>query len=207
MKIVRMIMVVLVSMLAVSSSVSAQVLVTGETGGKGNQAVLFSANGIFPEGLELVSVYGQYIYGVTDRLDFGPVYGHITALGRTQHYIGTGWNLALFRRKKAFVDVSFFGVATFPLNKRSEASTVLTAPSLVVSRPITLNGKSVSLYTGVSTLVPIGQTLDTLFTPPETVWNVPLGFSTVLNDGWSLYAEVDVHPTFKAVGIGLVKGF
>ena len=190
-----------------TSSASAQVLTTGETGGKGNQAILFSVNGIFPEGLKLFNIYGQYIYGVSDRLDVGPIYGNISALGSTQHYAGFGWNLALIHRSQAFVDVSFFGAATFPLNNRSEASTVLTAPSLVVSRPVTLNGKSVTLYSGITTLVPIGQTEDTLFTPPDVVWSIPIGFSTAVADGWSLYAEVDVHQVFKAVGIGLVKTF
>lgn len=150
------------------SSASAQVLATAETGGKGNQAVLVSVNGLFPEGLELFNIYGQYIYGVTGRLDMGLVYGNISSLGRTQHYAGLGWNLNIFRRDQVFVDISFFGAATVPLNKRDEASTAFTAPALVVSRPVTVYGRSVSLYSGVTTNVPISRTADKLFTPPDT---------------------------------------
>lgn len=190
-----------------ASQASAQILVTGETGGKGNQAILFSSNGIFPQDLGLFNVYGQYIYGVTDWLDLGPVHGNITALGRTQHYLGLGWNLNLLHRSKVLVDVSFFGTATVPLNKRNESSTVLATPALVISRPIKLNGRSISLYTGFGTLVPIGQTEDTLFTPPDFVWSIPVGFSTAVSRNWALYAEVDVHHTFKATGIGLVRVF
>lgn len=186
---------------------SAQVLATGETGGKGNQAVLVSVNGILPEGLELVSVYGQYIYGVTDWLDLGPIYGNVSALGRTQHYVGVGWNLNVLRRSRVFVDVSFFGVATVPLNKKDEASTVFTAPAVVVSRPVTVNGKSVSLYSGLNTNVPVGQRSDKLFTSPETVWNVPVGASTAISRHWLLFGEVDVHNSVKAIGIGVVRTF
>lgn len=191
-----------------TSSVSAQVLATGETGGKGNQAVLVSANGLFPDGLELLNVYGQYIYGVTDWLDLGPVYGNVSALGRTQHYTGVGWNLRLLRRSQIFVDVSFFGVVTVPLNKRDEASTVFTAPALVVSRPVTVNGRTASLYTGVNTNIPVGQTSNKLFTSPNAVWNVPVGFSTSVSEKWLLYAEVDVRTKrVYAVGVGLVRAF
>ena len=187
--------------------VSAQVLATGETGGKGNQAVLVSSNGILPEGLQLLNLYGQYVYGVTDWLDVGPIYGNISALSRTQHYIGLGWNMNLLHRDQVFVDVSFFGVVTTPLNKRDEASTVFAAPALVISRPVKLAGRSVSLYTGVNTNVPLGRVSDKLFTPPDAVWNVPVGFSTAVSDGWLFFVETDVRTRVEAVGFGLVRTF
>lgn len=190
-----------------TSSVSAQVLATGETGGKGNQAIFLSANNIVPEGLSLLNVYGQYVYGVTDRLDVGPVYGNISALGRTQHYVGINWNLTLLRRKQAFVDVSFFGVATVPLNKRSEASTVFTAPAIVVSRPVTVKGRPVSFYSGFNANTPIGQRADKLFTPSEMVWNIPAGFSTAVSGKWIICAEVDINNNLNAFGIGLIRTF
>lgn len=186
---------------------SAQVLVSGETGGQGNKAILLSANGIFPEGLELVNFYAQYIYGMNDRLDIGPIYGNITVLGQTQHYVGLGWNLNLVRRNRAFVDVSFFGAVTAPFNNRNKASIFLTASALVISRPINIGNRFLSLYTGISTLVPLGEKEDKLFTPPGVVWSIPIGFSTSLVDGWSVYTEVDVHPKFKAVGVGLIRAF
>lgn len=189
------------------SNASAQVLATAETGGKGNQAVLVSVNGLLPEGLELLNVYGQYIYGVTDRFDAGPIYGNITVLGQTQHYVGLGWNLTLLRRSQMAVDVSLFGTVTVPLNSRNDASTVLATPALVVSRPLTLNGKVVSLYSGLNTNVPVGQRTDKRFTPPGAVWNVPVGISTAVSGNWLFFAEVDAKDRVNAVGIGLVRTF
>lgn len=208
MKNVRQIFVVLSLVLTLGVSyVSAQVLATGETGGQGNSAVLISANGLMPEGLELLNVYGQYLYGVTNWLDIGPIYGNVSALGRTQHYIGLGWNLNLLRRNRTYVDVSFFGVATTPLNKKDEASTVFTAPALVVSRLVSVGGRSFGLYSGINTNVPLGQTNDKLFTPPDSTWNVPVGATTAVSKNWLLFAEVDFKRRLKAVGVGLVRTF
>lgn len=190
-----------------SNRASAQVLVTGETGGKGGRAVFLSANGLFPEGLELFNVYGQLAYGLTNNLDGMVVYGNISALGETQHYVGFGWNMTLIRRSQAFVDVSFFNVTTMPLHRRGEASTVLTTPALVVSRPITVGGRSLGLYTGLNATVPIGQVKGKLFTPPETLWNVPIGVSTTFAGNWSLYVETDIGPNLKTVGIGVLRVF
>lgn len=189
------------------SAVSAQVLATGETGGQGNSAVLVSANGLLPEGLELLNVYSQYIYGVTDWLDFGPIYGNVSALGNTQHYVGFGWNATLLSRDRVGVDVSLFGVATTPVNRRDESSTVLAVPAVVISRPITVNGRTVSLYSGWNTNVPVGQREGKLFTPSEYVWNVPVGASTAVSGNWLLFGEVDVHNGVEAVGFGLVRTF
>ena len=198
---------VTLSGLFLASSVSAQVLATGETGGKGNHAVLLSANAIVPDGLSLLNVFGQYIYGVTDRLDVGPVYGNVSALGRTQHYVGVSWNLNLLRRSQTFVDVSFFGVVTVPLNKRGEASTVFTAPAIIVSRPVNIKGRPINLYSGFNTNAPISQRADKLFTPPETVWNIPVGLSVAVSGKWMICAEVDIHNNVNAFGAGLIRTF
>lgn len=190
-----------------ASQVSAQVLVTGETGGKNNQAVFVSANGLFPKGLELLNTYGQFVCGWTDRFDVMVVYGNISALGETQNYVGFGWNANLLRRDQAFFDVSFFNVITTPLHRRDEASTVLTTPALVVSRPVTVGGRQLGLYTGLNATIPLGQVKDKLFTPPETFWNVPVGVSTNITSKWSLYVETDLGPNLKTVGLGLLKAF
>lgn len=184
-----------------------QVLTTGETGGKGNSAVFVSANGLFPEGLTLFNTYGQYVYGADDNLDLFVTYGNISAQGRTQHYAGVGWNLKLLGRDRAFVDVSFFNTFTLPLNKRNEASVMLATPAIVVSRPVTLAGRTVSLYSGLSLTAPVGQVKDKLFTPPETFITVPMGLSTALSGRWAVYAEFDAGRGQNTMGVGLLRTF
>lgn len=184
-----------------------QVLTTGETGGKGNSAVFVSANGLFPEGLTLFNTYGQYVYGADDNLDLFVIYGNISAQGRTQHYAGVGWNLKLLGRDRAFVDISFFNTFTAPLNKRNEASVMLATPAIVVSRPVTLAGKMVSLYSGLSLTAPVGQVKDKLFTPPETFVTVPMGLSTALSGRWTVYAEFDAGRGQNTMGVGFLRTF
>jgi|SRR3989344_7113211 len=190
-----------------TSSLFAQVLATGETGGKGNSAVFVSVNGLFPEGLTLFNAYGQYVYGVTDKVDVAVVYGNISALGGTQNYVGFGWNATLLKRDRAFVDVSFFNVTTIPVHRRSEASTILTTPAIIVSRPVTIKGKKAALYSGINATVPIGQVKGKLFTPPEVLWNVPAGFSTALSEKWAVYIETDIGTNLNTFGVGFLKIF
>ncbi len=185
----------------------AQVLATAETGGKGNHAVLVSANGLYPEGLTLFNAYGQYVYGLTDYIDVTVAYGNISALGESQNYVGLGWNAVLLRRSQAFVDVSFFNVITLPLSNRSQASTVVMTPAVVVSRPMTVAGKSITIYSGLNSLVPIGATQNKLFTPPETLFNVPIGISMPLSKKWIVCAEVDPGTNLKTLGLGVVRTF
>lgn len=185
----------------------AQVLVTGETGGKGNQTVFLSANGLFPEGLRLFNAYGQYVYGLNNRVDVLAAYGNISALSQSQQYIGMGWNAHLFKRNRTFVDVSFFNVVTLPLNKRKDASTVLMTPAIVASRPLSIAGKPLAVYSGISFLVPIGAVKDKLFTPPETFINIPVGVSIPLGRKWFFYAEVDPGTNLTTTGFGLARTF
>lgn len=182
---------------------NAQVLATGETGGKDSKAVFFTANGLFPEGLRLFNTYGQYVYGATNNLDLMFTYGNISALGRTQHYGGVGWNMNFLKRDKAFVDISFFNVVTVPFNKTGEASTILMTPAVVVSRPV---GKA-TLYGGLSSIVPVGKVKDKLFTPPETFFSVPMGFSAKLSENWIVCVEFDAGTNLKSTGIGFLKIF
>lgn len=186
------------------SRLKAQVLITGETGGKGNQAVLFTVNGLAPEGLRLFNAYVSYGYAVSDRVGLMATYGNITALGQTQHYAGVGFNAQLLRREKSFVDISSFNVLTTPLHRRKEASTLLLNSAIVASRPIT---STVTLYSGINFLIPIGSVRDELFTPPETFVNVPIGASIRLADKWYFYGEVDAGPNLKTAGIGFLRVF
>ena len=48
----------------------AQVLITGENGGKGSRAIMITANAIQPKDFgTLANVWAQYGYGATDRVD------------------------------------------------------------------------------------------------------------------------------------------
>ncbi len=188
----------------------AQVLITGQTGGKGGQAVLVSANGIFPDGLSLFNAYGQYGYGLTDRFDGMLILGSITALGRTHEYAGIGWNLNLLSQKKSGVDVSFFNTVTTPLNKTSESSTLLMTPAIVVSRSLTLKGVNIAPYSGLNLVAPIGAVRDKLFTPPKTIVNLTIGSSINLSKKWILFVEYDPainNGGEQTAGLGLLRTF
>lgn len=207
MKIMCKVVLTFALVLGLFSLAHAQPLATGESGGKGNSAILLSANGLYPEGLTLTNIYFNYIYGLTDRIDLSAIYGNISAMGEGQHYIGFGWNANLVKRSKAFVDVSFFNTVTVPLNRRNEASKVLMTPALVVSRPVKITGHSLTLYSGLNYLVPIGSVEAKLFTPPETLFNVPIGVSIPLDDKWIFSGEADLGPNLKALGIAIIRTF
>jgi hypothetical protein len=185
----------------------AQVLATGETGGKASKALLLTANGLFPEGLNLFSPYAQFIYGLNPRTDFLVSAGTISALGRTQSFIGGGALIQLLKRDRFLVDIASFHLFSTPLNKRDEACHVLYNTAVIASHPVTIAGKPVTVYSGVNFLIPIGSAADKLFTPPDLQINVPIGFSTNLTKKWVFMAEYDAGPDLKSAGIGLLRLF
>lgn len=186
-------------------SAHAQVLITGETGGKNGKALLISANALMPEGLNLFNAYVQFGYGLTSRFDGFVSYGNISALGQTQHYFGVGGNLNLFKRnqEKGWADISWFNVVSIPLHRRKEASTILLNTAVVVSRPV---GK-ITVYSGLNFLIPLGAVRDKLFTPPEIFINVPVGASFTLSKRWIFYGEYDAGTNLKTAGIGFLRIF
>lgn len=200
-------LVLLIIFVAQPLAARAQVLISGETGGKKNQAVLITANGLFPKGLRLFNAYVSYGYGLGKRFDGMISYGNITALGQTQHYAGLGFNANIAKREKTFVDVSLFNILTVPLHRRKEASTLLLNSAIVVSRPVTIGQRTVTFYSGVNALIPIGAVKDKLFTPPETFVNVPIGFSMSLSKNWIFYGEIDPGPNLKTAGVGFLRTF
>jgi hypothetical protein len=180
----------------------AQVLTIGETLGKGKTAVLLSDNVIFP-GDDIPSLniaYAMWARGVHERLDVYLSAGETTTEGETQAWIGGGGNLQLLKVGK--VGVSLFAVASVPLNRREEACDVLLNPALVASVPI---GTKTFVYSGVNSLVPVGQRARGIFTPPQTKVNVPVGATYALG-AWGLWGEVDIGP-LHAVGVGLTRLF
>ena len=182
--------------------VAAQVLTIGETLGKGKAGLLLSDNVIVPgDGIPNINIaYGLWTKGLNDRFDLYLSAGEATTDGATQAFLGGGWNVRLVKIGKAAV--SFFNVATIPLNRRNEACRVLFNPALVVSAPL---GTKVFVYSGVNALVPVGDKARGIFTPPSAKINVPIGATYAIGK-WGLWGEADLG-NLKAVGVGLTRLF
>jgi hypothetical protein len=187
-------------LLASSRPLRAQVLTIGETLGKGKNGVLVSDNVIVPgdDIPNLNIAYVEYARGLSERFDLYVSAGATTTDGATQGWAGGGGNLRLARIGKAAL--SFFTVASVPLNHRDEACQVLWNPALVISAPAS---KSLTLYTGVNSLIPIGDRARGIFTPPSNKVNVPIG-ATYAFGAWGLWGEGDFG-TLNAVGFGLTR--
>jgi hypothetical protein len=194
---------VLVLALVLSAGAAhAQVLTIGETLGKGKAGLLLSDNVIVPgDGIPNLNIaYGLFARGLSDRFDLYLSVGGVRTEGTTQAFVGGGWNLRLLRIGKA--TVSFFNVASVPLNRRDQACRVLLNPALVVSAPI---GAKLAVYTGVNALVPLGDRARGIFTPPSAKTNVPLGATYALGK-WGLWGEADFG-NLNAFGVGLTRTF
>jgi len=185
----------------------AQVLTTAATLGKGAQGVFASDNWIFVDGARLHIIAGQYVRGVTSRLDVYFVASETRTadeageviLSQLSLGIGGNWTVA---RWKGF-SVSLFGIVSVPITRRGQASDVLANPALVVSRTVVKD--RLVLYGGVNALVPIGHRSRGWFTPPNTKVNVPAGALVMLGK-WGIFGEVDIGP-LTAVGVGLSRMF
>jgi hypothetical protein len=192
----------LFSLAAATARVEAQVLTTAETLGKGKSGLLVTDNVIVPgEGIANLNIaYGQFVRGLSDRFDLYVSAGATTTEGSTQAWLGGGGNLRLARIRK--VSVSFFTVASVPLNHRDEACRVLWNPAIVASVPV---NATLSIYSGVNSLVPIGDRARGIFTPPSTKVNVPIGAMVALGP-WAVWGEADFG-TLRAFGVGLSRVF
>ena len=198
---------ILLALLAPAAPAHAQVLTTAETLGRGKQAVLASENRIFVDGARLHLLVGQYVRGLTDRLDLYLVAGdtrtddETTTLVIDQAWLGIGGNWSLGQWKD--FHASLFAVVSVPINRRDQASLVLANPAVVVSRTVVKD--RLALYTGINALVPLGHRERGWFTPPDTKVNVPAGALIMLGK-WGVFAEADIGH-LKAIGLGLTRGF
>lgn len=178
----------------------AQVLSIGETLGTGKSGVLLTDNAIVPgEGIPNLNIfYGEFARGLSDRFDLYLSFGETTTDGETQVWTGGGGNLRLARAGKA--TLSLFTVASVALTRRDEACQVLWNPALIASTPV---GKQLTLYSGVNSLVPLGDRARGIFTPPSTKVNVPVGAAYTIGP-WGLWVEGDFG-TLNALGLGLTR--
>lgn len=201
----RCLLVTIVCGLACTAAAGAQVLITGETGGAGGQAVVLSANRLAPKDFgTLTNYWAQYGYGLNDRVDLFAVYGNISVFGDTQHYLGAGSNIGILRRSRHGLDLSFFNNASVALTRRDQAATVLFTLALVASHPVTVGSVVITPYGGFNTLMPIGQRAQGVFTPVETLHTGIVGLAIPLSKSWSTLAEYDPGPGIHTAGIALV---
>ena len=184
---------------------AAQVLVTGETGGAGGRAIMVSGNLLAPNEFgTLKNFWGQYGYGVSDRVDLFAAYGNISVFGDTQHYVGVGSNIGLLKRGRQGIDLSFFNNFSVPITRRDQASTVLATLALVASRPLTVGSTTITPYAGFNTLLPIGRRERGIFTPLEALHTAIVGMTVPLGKSWAAYAEYNPGPGIRCVGLGIL---
>jgi len=178
----------------------AQVLSIGETLGKGKSGLLLTDNAIVPgEGIPNLNIfYGEFARGLSDRFDLYLAFGETTTDGETQVWTGGGGNLRLARAGK--VTFSLFTVASVALTRRDEACQVLWNPALIASTPV---ARQITVYSGVNSLIPIGDRERGIFTPPSAKVNVPIGATYAIGP-WGLWGEVDVG-NLQAVGVGITR--
>ena len=188
-----------------TGSADGQVLVTGETGGSGGQAVMITANLLAPKDFgTLANFWAQYGYGLADRVDVFAAYGNISVFGDTQHYLGAGSNIGILRRGQHGLDLSFFNNASVPVTRRDQAATVLITLALVASHPMTFGSVVITPYGGFNTFLPIGQRARGVFTPVETLHTGIAGVAIPIGKTWSAYAEYNPGPGIRCGGIGLL---
>ena len=178
----------------------AQVLSIGETLGRGKSGLLLTDNAIVPgEGIPNLNIfYGEFARGLSDRFDVYLAFGETTTDGETQVWTGGGGNLRLARARK--VTFSLFTVASVALTRRDQACQVLWNPALIASTPV---ARQLTVYSGVNSLIPIGDRERGIFTPPSTRVNVPIGATYAIGP-WGLWGEVDVG-NLQAVGVGITR--
>lgn len=180
----------------------AQVLTIGETLGRGKSGLLLSDNILVPgEGIPNLNIaYGLWAEGLSDRFDLYLSAGGTTTEGATQGWVGGGGNLRLTRIERAAV--SLFSLASVALNRRDEACQVLLNPALVVSVPL---GAKLTVYSGLNSLIPLGDRARGIFTPPSVKVNVPIGATYALG-AWGFWGEADLG-NLRALGLGLTRVF
>jgi hypothetical protein len=190
-----------------ASPASAQVLTTADTLGKGAQSVFVSENRLFIDGARLHVAIGQYVRGVTDRVDVYLLAGHTRTDDQTgtvvqgQTWIGGGGNWRVGRWQG--FSVSLFGVASVPLNRRDQACRVLLNPALIVSRAVVRD--RLALYTSLNAVLPVGKREQGWFTPTKNEINVPAGAMLMLGR-WAVFAEADLGH-LKALALGVARTF
>ena len=192
----RIIGLVLGLIIILAANAHCQIMVTGETLGKGKISYFAAANALRVKDIATLSLsMGQVWYGATDKVDvFGGI-SDTTAFGQHQFAGMAGANINLLKTKA--VAISTFHTLSAPMNRRADGSPLWFA-AVVASRNI---GKVVG-YTGYSASVPLGNSADKLFTPASTVHNIPLGVA-IPKGKYLVFVEYNFGRRVQTFGIGI----
>lgn len=192
----RIIGLVLGLIIILALNADCQTMVTAETLGKGKVAGFAATNALVVKDFTTLSLsMGQMWYGMNNKVDVFAGASDTGVFGKHQLAIMTGGNINLLKSKA--VSVSTFHTLSVPVTRRADGSPLWFA-SLVASRNI---GKVVG-YTGYSANVPLGNGVDKLFTPADTVHNIPIGIA-IPQGKWMWFVEYNFGKTVQTAGIGI----
>jgi hypothetical protein len=185
-----------------SDVVMGQTLTTAETLGKGNESLFFAGNALIVKDFTTCAYnYGQFLYGLTNRIDLYSGIGATTGLGQTQWSAILGPNVNLVKSK--IVSVSNYTTINTGLNNRSQSCPAWVFNSIVVSKNFKLRKQTYTGYSGYSFLVPLGHDKsDKLFTPPKTCKNIPMGLAIPVGKQF-LFVEYNYGRDQQMVSLGL----
>jgi len=174
-----------------------QTMVTAETLGKGKVAGFAAINALAVKDFTTLGLsMAQVWYGVSGRTDVFAGMSDTVVFGQHQAALMAGGNLNLLKSKQ--VSISTFHAFSAPLTRRADACHALWFASIVASRNL---GKFTA-YTGYSANLPLGNANDKLFTPAETVHNLPLGVF-IPKGKWGIFVEYNYGPKVQGLGLGI----
>lgn len=176
----------------------AQLLAFGQTSGRGSHSAMLAGSWQQDGGFGRVSPSVTYVKGVTDRADLYLSAGETADGHARQSWGGIGGNVHV-RRVNGF-DTSLYTTASFALTSRSRACTLLLNPAVIASRTLT---DRLTLYGGVSALLPIGHRNDGVFTPTDDQLSVPFGLG-ISTGSWTVYGEIAFGRT-RGIGVGIER--
>lgn len=183
--------------LLIARTAFGQTMVTADTLGKGKIAGFAAVNALAVKDFTTLGLsMAQIWYGVNNRTDAFAGISDTVVFGQHQAALMAGGNLNLLKSKQ--VSVSTFHAVSAPFTRRTDACRAMWFASVVASRSF---GK-LTAYTGYSANIPLGNTADKLFTPAETVHNLPLGVF-IPKGKWGYFVEYNYGPKVQAFGLGI----
>ena len=185
------------ALFALTFSAQGQTMVTAETLGKGKVAGFAAINALAVKDFTTLGLaMAQVWYGASNRADVFAGLSDTAVYGQHQAALMAGTNINLLKSKQ--VSVSTFHAVSAPLTRRADACRALWFASAVASR----NFGKLTAYTGYSANIPLGSAADKLFTPAQTVHNLPLGIF-IPKGKWGYFVEYNYGPKVQAFGLGI----
>lgn len=181
----------------------AQMVNTADTMGKGNTSTSVAYSYLRDPNFSQHNSFIAQGLGITDKSDvFGGI--GITTIKpngaettKTQSSIFGGGKINI-TQKDSLPKISLLSLLSTPLDKRNEGTTTLYC-GLVASKKLKVKNFEFTPYGGFSTLIPLGDSQDKLFTPPTPQQSIATGVYKDLGHGTAFYAEFNF-------GVGENKG-